>query len=141
MREVAPGRASIKTGRYLLGPSPFGLTTVREFIKATLRPFPITSSQVFDIVSATHEACKNALVHNPHIEEPVLVTCSVDEDSVTVEVTDRGTGFDSSSLPPAAPRLDANVGRGIFIIYSLMDRVETQSCAQGTSVRMEKRYR
>lgn len=130
---------SRKVCRYTLEPSPSALITVREFIKATLVPFKSVQPHVNDIVAATHEACKNAVVHNPDSDGPVDIVCEVRDDSVVVEVADKGRGFDASNLPPGPPDPEAIQGRGIFIIYSLMDAVEAESGSGGTRIRMQKR--
>lgn len=131
-----------KVSRYTLKPSPDSLATVREFIRTSLEPFSAVEPHMFDIVSATHEACKNAVVHNPGSDEPVDVVCEVLDDSVVVEVADRGQGFDADRvLHAGAPEPDAVEGRGIFMIYSLMDAVETETGSNGTRITMQKRFR
>ena len=135
---IEPCSHSKKVCRYTIEPTPSSLTTVREFIKTTLRPFTHVEPHVHDIVFATHEACKNAVVHNPDCEEPVDIVCEVRDGSVMVEVADRGKGFAPAILPPEAPAADALDGRGIFMIYSMMDEVEAQTGKGGTRIRMLK---
>ena len=130
-----------KVSRYTLEPAASSLTTVREFIKTSLRPFAPIDPYVHDIVFATHEACKNALQHNPDVDSPVDVVCEVLDDSVVVGVADRGNGFDPRILPPRAPDPEALDGRGIFIIYALMDAVETETGAHGTRIQMQKMFK
>jgi len=129
-----------KVSRYSLDPESSSLILVREFIKTTLQPFSPITPHVCDIVFATHEACKNALQHNPQNDSPVDVVCEVLKDSVVVEVADRGSGFDHCILPPSAPEPEAMEGRGIFLIYSLMDAVEAETGVEGTSIKMQKRF-
>ena len=127
-----------KVSRYTLEPTPSGLTTVREFIRTTLKPFALIEPHIYDIISATHEACKNAVVHNPDNDSPVDVVCEVRDDSVIVEVADSGPGFDPDILPPTKPAAEQLEGRGIFIIYSLMDAVEAETDERGTRITMQK---
>lgn len=150
VREVRPemdrnkmgfrGGRSHKVNRYMMDPCSSGLAVIREFIRATLTPFPPVQPHVLDIVSATHEACKNAVEHNPGSEHPVAVVCEVFEDSVVVEVTDRGGGFDPGILPPPPPDPEAPAGRGMYIIYSLMDGVDVEAGRDGTRLRIMKRF-
>lgn len=135
----APGGRSRKVSRYTLEPSTSALTPLREFLKATLKSYPDIEPYIEDIVSATHEAAKNAVVHNPGSNGPVDVTCEVDKDAVIVEVTDRGRGFKPPGEPVALPDPEALAGRGIFIMHALMDDVRTDSGKRGTCVRMVKR--
>ncbi|MHB8895980.1 MAG: ATP-binding protein [Candidatus Geothermincolia bacterium] len=124
--------------RYTLEPSTSSLTTLREFLKATLRSYPAVEPYMQDIISATHEAAKNAVVHNPESNGPVDVSCEVRDDKVVVVVSDRGRGYKPSARPPGQPDPESLAGRGMFLMYSLMDKVETRSGSGGTSVRMEK---
>ena len=130
---------SHKVSRYTLEPSASALTTLREFLRATLTSCPGVEPYVHDIICATHEAAKNAVVHNPGSEEPVDVTCEVRPDAVVVEVSDKGRGFEPPADPRAAPDPEALAGRGIFLMHSLMDDVQTCSSARGTRVRLIKK--
>jgi len=130
---------SRKVSRYTLEPTTSSLTTLREFLKATLSPYPQVEPYMEDIVSATHEAAKNAVVHNPDSNGPVEVRCEVSDDAVVIEICDRGRGFKPSNKPPPAPDPEALAGRGMFLMYSLMDKVETESGLRGTRVRLIKR--
>ncbi len=129
-----------KVSRYSLDPSTSSLVLVREFIRATLEPFKGLEPHVPDIVSATHEAAKNAVVHNPETEAPIEVECRVMWDSVIVEVTDRGNGFDDGHLPPPEPDPMSIAGRGMLMIYNLMDDVEARTGKGGTRITMRKRF-
>lgn len=135
----ARGGRSHKVSRYTLEPSTSSLTTLREFLKATLKPYPAVEPYLQDIISATHEAAKNAVVHNPDSNGPVDVTCEVLPDAVVVEVKDKGRGYKPSCRPPQQPDPESLAGRGTFLMYSLMDKVETTSDSHGTCVRMVKR--
>jgi serine/threonine-protein kinase RsbW len=90
-------------------------------------------------VSAT-EAVNNAILHGNKSDpaKKVCVQCLVNKDSVVVSVTDEGRGFDPASVPN--PLDEQNLlkesGRGIFLIRSMMDRVDFQSTATGTKVEM-----
>lgn len=140
-KETVGQRHSAKVCRYTLEPSASSLTTLREFIRVTLRPYPHIEPHIEDIVSATHEACKNSLLHNPRNESPVDVICKVLKNRVVIEVLDRGSGFDPEILPPSPPDPEALEGRGLLIIYALMDKVEAETGEHGTIIRMQKKLR
>jgi anti-sigma regulatory factor (Ser/Thr protein kinase) len=139
MEQAGEARAR-KVSRYNLEPTPSSLTLVREFIKTTLDPFKPIKPYIPDIVCATHEAAKNAVEHNPDCHAPVEVVCRVLDDSVVVEVSDKGNGFRSGKLPPPPPDPEAVAGRGIYIICTLMDEVEALSGEGGTRIKMLKRF-
>lgn len=127
-----------KVSRYTLEPSTASLTTLREFLKSTLRPYAEVQPYLQDIISATHEAAKNAVVHNPDSNSPVDVVCEVRSDSVVIEITDKGGGYSPENKTPEQPDPESLAGRGTFLMYSLMDKVETKSDSGGTCVRLVK---
>ena len=59
-------------------------------------------------------------------------------DTITVRVKDEGNGFDPSVIPN--PLDDQNLlkesGRGIFLIKSMMDKVDFQMTENGTIIEM-----
>lgn len=129
-----------KISRYSMEPNAASLASIREFMRSTLSPYSHLEPLLYDIVSATHEAAQNAVVHNPEANDPVEVTCTVLDDAVSVEVRDRGNGFDvEEALPIELPDPDSIRGRGLFLIHSLMDEVETSTNSSGTMVTMLKR--
>jgi len=72
------------------------------------------------------------------------VTLEIGEPELTVWVKDQGNGFDPESVP--SPVENANilkkVGRGIFILKSLMDKVEYSFTPEGgTLVKIVKSYK
>jgi len=84
------------------------------------------------------EALSNAMLYG-NARDPrkrVLVEAKVEAESVTVRVTDEGHGFDPNSVPD--PTLPCNLsrpgGRGIYLIRTLMDRVEFNE--RGNSITM-----
>ncbi|MDD5747570.1 MAG: ATP-binding protein [Actinomycetota bacterium] len=137
---MSPEKKSRKMSRYAMYPGRASLASVREFIRSTLEPFSSISPHICDIITATHEACKNAIEHNPNCESPVDIVLRIHDEGVTVEVSDRGHGFEVRNfIPPEDPKPLAQQGRGLFLIYSLMDEVEATSSELGTTIRMQKR--
>jgi len=60
-----------------------------------------------------------------------------EEGAVHAVVRDHGGGFDYSRLLDEIPDPLCNSGRGVFLIRTLMDRVEIRASA-GTEVRMSR---
>lgn len=84
------------------------------------------------------EALSNAMLYG-NARDPrkrVLVEAKVAAEAVVVRVTDEGRGFDPDSLPdPTLPcNLTRPCGRGIYLIRTLMDRVEFNE--RGNSITM-----
>ncbi|QUW00440.1 ATP-binding protein [Chloracidobacterium sp. MS 40/45] len=94
-----------------------------------------------NIVLALDEAIANAIKHGNH-EDPtkqVHVVVEFMHDEVTFTITDEGDGFDLNALPdPTDPScLMRTCGRGVMLIYHIMDEVEYN--ARGNQVRMKKK--
>jgi serine/threonine-protein kinase RsbW len=62
----------------------------------------------------------------------------VNRDSISVQVSDEGKGFDPESVPN--PLDEQNLlkesGRGIFLIRSMVDRVDFRITETGTTIEM-----
>ncbi len=68
----------------------------------------------------------------------VHVSARIDDAGLCVEVTDEGTGFDIHSaraLSEADGWVEREDGRGVFLMYALMDSVES-SCNAGHTIRL-----
>src|SRR6187397_881000 len=78
---------------------------------------------------ALTEALSNAILRGNHEDrsKQVRLRASVDDSALVLEVEDEGSGFDLEACI-SDPNLDGNVfredGRGLFLMCSLMDRVE-----------------
>lgn len=94
---------------------------------------------VEDLKVAVSEACTNALNHSKNPDTTYDLTYVVENRKLIFTVTDRGIGFEPEEVK--APDLNRNQlgGFGLFIIKSLMDRVEIISeRGSGTSITMIK---
>lgn len=99
------------------------------------------SEEAEDIALAAQEALKNVIQHACPADNNMHLECVADHDSLVVEVTDIGAGFDVGEVTgtPVSPM--ASHGRGIPLIKGLMDDVVIISEQEGTVVRMEKKRR
>ena len=104
------------------------LAKVDDFVEKGLKKLGLNKDQLADIAISVTEVVNNAIVHgnknNP--QKKVTLRLIADESSIKIEVEDDGEGFDLDSLP--CPITEENllkeVGRGIFILRSLMDKVD-----------------
>ena len=99
--------------------------------------------RVDDLKLAVSEACTNAVEAHRAVdrEDRIVVRWSEADDRLEVQVEDRGDGFDLADLPEHPPvtdpeRLNFERGLGIPLIRTLVDEVDFDSSARGTSVRM-----
>ncbi len=101
----------------------------------------------FNIPVALTEALSNAIMrgNGNDISRTVTVRSAVqhtrDGATLVVDVTDEGNGFDIATAgctPDAPDWLEREDGRGVFLMRSLMDRVECQRTADvpGNTVRL-----
>ena len=89
-----------------------------------------------NIPVAFTEALSNAIVCGNNEDEKRSVTAKFELDAaaLTLEVTDDGDGFDASAVnfsPADGDWLEREDGRGLFLMRSLMDRVELQRPTHG----------
>jgi serine/threonine-protein kinase RsbW len=98
------------------------------------------ANKVQDIVQALTEACVNSILYSTTDDDiEVLVTAL--HGGLVLEVRDHGPGFNPNEV--ASPDFDLisqigvkNGGFGIHMIKSLVDKVEIESSATGTMIRM-----
>lgn len=118
------------------------LTDVDAFLEGTLRGFGTAESVIADIAISVSELVNNAMLHgNKSADDKwVTVTISRKDNKVSISVKDEGGGFNPEKVanPLAEENLLKEVGRGIFIVRSLMDKVEIASVDGGTTITITK---
>ena len=118
------------------------LTDVDVFIEGILRGYGIDESLIADIAISVSELVNNAITHGNKISTAKIVEVSIErkESSVSIAVADQGGGFNPEEVddPLAEENLLKEVGRGIFIVRSLMDKVEIKPNEHGTTVTITK---
>jgi serine/threonine-protein kinase RsbW len=122
---------------------PAYLSFVRLVVDATVVALApaLAGSRLDDLKVAVTEACSNAIEAHTAAwaEGPVRIRCNLTPDAVTVEIIDRGGGFDPDRLAtlPAATdprRLRYETGLGIPLMRTLVDEVTFAPSEQGTRV-------
>lgn len=90
---------------------------------------------------ALDEAIANAIKHGNKSDptKNVHITAEMDDEEVTFVITDEGDGFDLAKLPDPTDSqyLMRPCGRGVMLIYHLMDDVEYNE--RGNQVKMKKK--
>jgi len=119
--------------------------TVRTLIAEMADSVPLPPAAIEEVKVAASEAVANIVRHaygESGAAEPVIVRCSRRGGDLTVEVVDRGVGFEVPAAGPAqAPDVsrEREGGLGIFLIRSLMDSVDYWSQPNlGTRIKMIK---
>ena len=136
------GKPIIKGDTIKVPSDPEFLPDVDIFLEGTLRGFGADESVVADIAISVSELVNNAMFHGNQSANDKVVTVSISRgnESVTVTISDEGRGFDPASIPD--PLADENlleeVGRGLFIVKSLMDKVDINPTDKGTIIAITK---
>ena len=122
---------------------PAYLSLVRLIVDAAVGSLApgLSVARLDDLKIAVTEACSNAIeAHEASLADgPVVVRCVIDEHQVTVDIVDRGRGFDPDrveALPAATDprRLRHESGLGIPLMRTLTDEVAFSPDADGTRV-------
>lgn len=90
-----------------------------------------------DLKVAISEACTNAIKHS--LEDRFTIIYTMIEKGLTIEIIDNGKGYNTKEV--SEPDLDnlKESGMGLFIIESLMDKVNVESIeGKGTSIKMTR---
>ena len=119
------------------------LKDVDEFVEKRLKGTGLSESELADVAISVTEAVTNAIVHGNRSDEDkkVEVTLEIKDPDVVIWVKDQGGGFDPGSVPSPVEKdnILRKVGRGIFILKSLMDDVDFKFRSEGgTLVKMVK---
>lgn len=114
---------------------------VERFLLKVNRLLHLDEVQFNKLFVATSEAVNNGILHgnNRNPNKKITVTCEVDTKSVIVRVRDEGKGFDFKHLlnPVKKENLLLENGRGIFVMRTLMDKVEYSITPEGAEVVMK----
>ncbi len=118
------------------------LPDVDDFLEGALRENGVDESVIADIAISVSELVNNAMMHGNKAspDKMVKVTVSLKQKTATITVSDEGGGFQPDVIddPLADENLLKEVGRGIFIVRSLMDKVDISASEKGTSVSVSK---
>jgi serine/threonine-protein kinase RsbW len=97
--------------------------------------YGLSPKELFELKVAATEALTNA-IKGSRGKNGVDVVVEPREGAIEVEVRNRGSfEFETSNLAD----IDSEGGRGIPLMFALVDEVEFASTSEGTQVRMRKR--
>ena len=122
---------------------PAYLSLVRLIVDASVGSLApgLSVARLDDLKIAVTEACSNAIEAQEATcaDGPVVVRCTIDDHRVTVDIIDRGRGFDPNrveALPAATDprRLRHESGLGIPLMRTLTDVVAFSPDPDGTRV-------
>jgi len=106
-----------------------------EFLESWLRKKGLPEDTIANLAIAVTELVTNAIKHGNKLQKDKKVTVSIKYTSrrIEVTVTDEGEGFDPEIIPDplTEENLLKEIGRGIFIVNSLIDDVKFQFPPEG----------
>lgn len=117
------------------------LGKISEFIASSARAAGLDDRAVWEVQLAVDEAATNIILHaygEHNREGPLTILTHLNNDEFVVSLKDRGVPFDPNSVPD--PDLTSPIeersagGLGIFLMRTLMDRVEFNFDAEGYNV-------
>jgi anti-sigma regulatory factor (Ser/Thr protein kinase) len=107
---------------------------LRQFFEQRGVPAEVSTN----LILATQEACNNACQYGAQ-NTGCDVSVTHVAGTITIEVADRGRGFDFESVKATWPPLLLETGgRGLFLIAELTDHMEVVRQRPGTLVRIFK---
>lgn len=121
------------------------LVDVDVFVEGLLRGWSAQESVIADIAISVSELVNNAIFHGNREsgDKPVEVKVTNEDGQAVITVRDRGSGFNPNEVadPISDENLLKDVGRGIFIVRSLMDQVDIEPSEDGTTITIRKTIR
>lgn len=93
-------------------------TSLREWLAGRVEAGPAADCEL-----ALVEACNNLVLHNRDSVAPILLRAAANPWQITLEINDGTAGFEWPPEPRMPPP-EAENGRGIVLIHSLMSSVE-----------------
>ena len=110
--------------------NPIQISKLEDLTGKIIVKYDINPDKYAAILICLTEAVSNAIVHGnlSNKSKKVVINTDENEDYVSLQVCDEGSGFNFSQLPePTFPEnLEAPGGRGIFVIKALSDVCEFQ---------------
>lgn len=120
--------------------NPKEIGKVEAFLRRINRRARLDDGTFDRLFVASTEAVNNGIVHGNKSDptKKVCISCAVNSETITVRVKDEGGGFDPTTLPNPLDEqnLMKESGRGIFLIKSMMDKVNFQMTEAGAIVEM-----
>jgi serine/threonine-protein kinase RsbW len=121
------------------------LSAVDRFLERELKKAGVNQDVIADLAISVSELVNNAILHGNRRDESkkVILQLFFEAGEVTICVEDEGKGFDPEKVanPLEGENLMREVGRGIFIVRSLVDSVEfLRGQNGGVRVKLVKKF-
>lgn len=112
---------------------------IRHLARYALKELGVTEEVAFDVELALSEACTNVLSHSGP-GDAYQVSISIRAEHCELRITDTGRGFDHVTVRERVAGQDAERGRGLTLMQTVMDQVAFVSEPErGTLVLLTKK--
>ncbi len=120
--------------------NPKNISKVEIFLKKVTKAIRLDEIQFHKLMVSLTEAVNNAMIHGNRSDpkKKVILKCEHLPGWLLLIVEDQGRGFklDNVANPLKRKNLLKESGRGIFLMRTLMDKVEFQQTGGGLEVRL-----
>ena len=125
--------------RMTLPSTPKSIGRVEGFLRKVSKKVHFDEIQMHKLMVCLTEAVNNAIIHGnkSDLKKKVKVVCDCLPELLEFTITDEGKGFkpDKVKNPLHEENLLNTSGRGIFLMRTLMDKVEFERVKGGATVR------
>jgi len=120
--------------------NPKYVSTVRRAVRSIAHSLGFSEEVSEDIELSVDEALTNAVLHGSpeQRKNAVVIVCRIGDDKLTIDVRDEGPGFEPFDSQGYYEPLGEQ-GRGLRLIYHLMDGVRVCRTPRGSRIRMVKK--
>lgn len=126
--------------RLTMASNPDNVTRIEKFLAKISRSVTLDEIQLHKLMVSLTEAVNNAIVHGNKRDprKKVAIQCELLPGWLLIMVNDEGRGFKPEGVknPLKKENLMRENGRGIFLMRTLMDRVEFEKIKSGYQVRL-----
>lgn len=126
--------------RLTVSSNPKNIGKVEGFLKKIGKSIKLDEIQFHKLMVSLTEAVNNAILHGnkSSADKSVHIKCEIIPGWLLVMVDDEGKGFRPEKVgsPLSKENLLRESGRGIFLMRTLMDKVEFDVGKEGTQVRL-----
>lgn len=140
-RRIPPGSDSgppLGAFEYRFSPSLATVPLARHLLGDWLEHLAIDDSERDDLLLVASELCSNAVRHASGAPGALAMRAWADGDALVVEVEDDGAGMELSHRLED-PDLEAETGRGIYVVRALTDDLTVRRVDERTVVRAIRR--
>jgi serine/threonine-protein kinase RsbW len=126
--------------RLTLSSTPKSISRVEPFLEKIRVALQLDDIQLNKLMVSVTEAVNNAIIHGNkrNLQKKVKVVGEILPGWLLIMIADEGKGFDPGQVsnPLQEENLLRESGRGIFLMRTLMDKVEIDRTDAGTEVRL-----